>query len=183
MNVKDILVLALNFCHEEELSSLLKENEVLSDEEGKRVAYFVDLVNLVHEEISSEHLPYVKTITLQTDEGRVDFSSFKDRVLDVIEVRNSHGRKIKFRMFENHLFALANEVTITYKTLPSKLLLSSEFASRLPERIYAYGVARNYFYLSGVTDEGEIYDNRFKDSILVILGKSKEVKIPARRWI
>mgnify|MGYP004454023609 CR=1 FL=1 len=184
MKVKDIIILALDFCHEDSLASLLRtENPTLTDEQQEKVNSFTRCFNLVYEELSSQYLPIIKTETVSATDGKVLYSSLSQKVLDVVEVKNAHGRKIKFRKFDSYLFALASEVTVSYKTLPNALTESSEFSCPLPERIFAYGVAREFFYLQGASDEAEIYDNRYKDSLLVLLGKSKEIKMPARGWI
>ncbi len=184
MKVKDIIILALDFCHEDSLASLLRTQEPsLTDEQQEKVNAMTRCFNLVYEELSSQYLPIIKTETVSTSDGKVLFSSLSQKVLDIVEVKNSHGRRIKFRKFDSYLFALASEVTVSYKTIPATLTDSGEFSCPLPERIFAYGVAREFFYLLGASDEAEIYDNRFKDSLLVLLGKSKEIVMPARGWI
>ena len=184
MKVKDIITLASDFCHEDELASSLRaEGGTLSTDGQAKADSLVRCFNLVYEEVSSSYLPIVKIEKVQTSDGKVMFSSLSQKVVDVIEVRNGHGRKIKFRKFDSYIFALADTVEVYYKTLPATLALTGEFSSLLPERVFAYGVAREYFYLTGMDDEAEIYDNRFKDSLLVLLGKNKEVVMPARGWI
>lgn len=183
MKVKDIITLASDFCHEDDLAaSLRKENATLTDEEQAKVQVLLRCFNLVYEEISSQYLPIIKIEKVKTNDGKVLFSSLSQKVIDILQVKNSHGRKIKFRKFDSYLFALASEVEVYYKTQPQTLALTGEFTCSLPERVFAYGVAREYFYLNSDQDEGEIYDNRFKDSLLVLLGKNKEIIMPVRGW-
>lgn len=183
MLVKDIIVLALDFCHEDELASLMRGEETnLNDEEQAKIESLTRCFNLVYEEVASQYIPFIKCQKVATVDGRVEYSDLQGKVIDIVEVKNSHDRRIRFRKFSDYLIALANEVTVWYKSLPSALLINDEFSSTLPERVFAYGVAREYFYSIGVNDEGDIYDNRFKDSLLVLLGKSKEIVMPARGW-
>lgn len=183
MKVKDIITLAFDFCHEDSLALKLREGESLEDDENEKVDAMVRFFNLVNEEIASGYLPMIVTEKVKTEEGNVDFSNLSKRVIDIVEVRNSHGRKMRFRKFNDRFFALASEVNVSYKTLPSALTLTGEFSSTLPERVFAYGVAREYFYFQGATQEGDLQDVRFKDSLLVLLGKSREIILPVRRWI
>lgn len=184
MKVKDIVTLALDFCHEDELASSLRASQTtLTDDENAKVDLFVRCFNLVYNEIASQYVPIIKNQKVSTDEGKVLFSSLQGKVLDVVMVKDSKGRKIKFRKFNDYLFALAGQVEVFYKTEPDALLISSEFSCPLPERVFAYGIAREYFFLNGLQEDGEIYDTRFKDSLLVLLGKNKEIIIPARGWI
>lgn len=183
MKVEDAIILALDFCHEDGVASLLRqEDSTLTDEEQDKVDAMTRCFNLVYEEISSQYLPVIITETKKSSDGKVLYSDLSQKVLDVIEVKNGHGKKIKFRKFDSYIFALANEMIISYKTLPPILTQSSEFYSTLPERVFAYGMAREFFYLQGAGDEAEVYDNRFKDSLLVLLGKSKEIVMPVRGW-
>lgn len=183
MLVKDIIVLALDFCHEDELASLMRGTDaILSDEEQGKIDSLTRCFNLVYEEIASQYIPFIKCQKISTVDGKVEYSDLAGKVIDIVEVKNSHDRRIRFRKFSDYLIALANEVTVWYKSLPPALIITDEFSSTLPERVFAYGVAREYFYSIGVNDEGDIYDNRFKDSLLVLLGKSKEIVMPARGW-
>lgn len=183
MKVKDIVILALDFCHEEELASLMRtENPTLTDEQQEKIDSMTRSFNLVYEEIASQYLPIIAKQKVETKGGRVDFSQLTGGVIDIVEVRDSHNRKIRFRKFNDYFVTLANEVTVLYKIKPNAFTLGGEFSSTLPERVFAYGVAREQLYLLGVSDEGDIYDNRFKDSLLVLLGKTKEIVMPARRW-
>lgn len=184
MRVKDIVNLALDFCHEDEIASIMRSDEPsFTTEQIEKLESMTRAFNLVYEEVASQYIPITMTQKVTTNEGRVDFEQLSGRVLDILEVRNSHNRKIRFRKFNDYLVTLANEVTVIYKISPNNLPLNGTFSSTLPERVYAYGVAREYFYSIGVNDEGDIYDNRFKDSLLVLLGKTKEIVLPARRWL
>lgn len=184
MRVKDIVNLAFDFCHEDEIATIMRSDDpVFTEEQEAKLDSMTRAFNLVYEEVATQYIPITMTQKVTTDDGKVEFTKLSGRVLDIIEVRNNHNRKIRFRKFNDYIVTLANEVTILYTISPNNLPLSGVFSTTLPERVYAYGVAREYFYSIGVNDEGDIYDNRFKDSLLVLLGKTKEIVIPARRWI
>ena len=76
----------------------------------------------------------------------------------------------------------ANEVEIIYKTFPTELTLSQSFSSTIPERVYAYGVAREYYFNQTLFDDAEIWEERFKNSLQILTRKKSEIKMPKRRW-
>ena len=79
--------------------------------------------------------------------------------------------------------AFANTVDIIYQAEPAELAIDSEFYSTLPNRIYAYGIAREYYFQQTLFDEADIWEERFKNTLSIMARKRSETHIPKRRWL
>ena len=183
MLVKDIIVLACDFTENEELGKAIEENESLSDKESKEVEKFVKCFNLVSNEVASEFVPIKKVEQFEVDNGKILFSNFSATPYKILYVKNSLGRKVRFKVFQDHIFALCKKAVVAYSTLPSSLTLDGSFDSFLPERIYAYGVAREYLFMQGKFDDADIFEERFKNSLGYICRQTPHARLPRRRWI
>ena len=183
MLVKDIIVLACDFTENEELGKAIEENESLSDKESKEVEKFVKCFNLVSNEVASEFVPIKKVEQFEVDNGKILFSNFSATPYKILYVKNSLGRKVRFKVFEDHIFALCKKAIVAYSTLPSPLSLDGSFDSFLPERIYAYGVAREFYFLQSLFDDADIWEARFKDALQSYCRKKSGVVMPKRRWL
>ena len=75
------------------------------------------------------------------------------------------------------------DVEVIYSTPALELKEDEEFTSNLPERIFAYGVAREYFFIKNLYEDANIWEERFKGSLQIMLRRKSEVKIPRRSWI
>lgn len=183
MLVKDIIVLACQFTENEELGRAIEENESLSDKQNKEVEKFVKCFNLINNEIASEFVPIKKVEQLETHDGKILFSNFSAKPYKILYVKNSLGRKVRFKVFEDHIVAFCKKAIVAYSILPSTLDLNGSFDSFLPERIYGYGVAREYLFMQGKFDDADVFEERFKNSLEYICRQTPHARLPRRRWI
>ena len=182
MLIKDVVSLACEFTENQELIEKLKNNS-LNEEEQLIIDSLVRCFNLINNEIATEYLPYVKTELLKTKDFKIKFSDFKNKVLNILSVKDKYGRKIKFKSFNDYIVAVANEVEIVYIAIPEEKSLQEELNSAIPERIFAYGMAREFFFLQSLFQEASLWDERFKNSLRVIIRKKNDIVMPRRRWI
>lgn len=182
MQVKDIIKLACSFTDNEDLVSAIDGNS-LTSAQSLIVDHLVNCFNLVNNEIATEYIPYLKTETFQTSSFKVYFSSFTGNVNEIISVKDNKGRNVKYKIFSDYIVALASEIEVVYSIKPQALSLSSSFTSLIPERVFAYGVAREYYFLQTLFDDANVWENRFKDSLQVLARKKSEIVLPGRRWI
>lgn len=182
MQVKDIIKLACSFTENEGLVSGI-ENNNLTSAQSLIVDSLVNCFNLVNNEIATQYIPYLKKESFQTSSFKVYFSSFTGSINEIISVKDSKGKNIKYKIFDDYIVALANEVEIVYSVKPQTLSLSSTFTSLIPERVYAYGIAREYYFIQTLFDDANIWENRFKDSLKVLSRKKSEILMPSRRWL
>mgnify|MGYP005802189387 FL=1 len=183
MLVKDIIALACDFTENSDLKKALEENEALTDEQNVLCDSLVKCFNLVNNEIASEYIPHIKSETIKTQDFRIDFSSLSYSPCQIISVRDTAGRMVKFKVFDDYIIAMANVVEVVYTTLPHELTLQSQFSSVLPERVYAYGIAREYYFLQTLFDDADIWEERFKNTLQVLQRKRSDTVMPRRRWL
>lgn len=183
MLVKDIIVLACDFTENQELGKAIEENTTLTDEQSAVCDSLVKCFNLVNSEIASDYIPILKNEVIKTKEFKVNFSELSFSPCQIISVKDKNGRKVRFKVFDNYLIAFANVINITYTTLPEEMTLTSEITSTLPERVYAYGIAREYYFLQTLFDDADIWEDRFKNSLQVFQRKKSDVVMPKRRWL
>ena len=90
---------------------------------------------------------------------------------------------MRFKAFDNYLMALASEVTVTYLSQPEKKGLNDSITTIIPMRIYAYGMAREYYLMQTLYEEADIWQERFVESLQSLSRRKNETMMPARRWL
>ncbi|MBQ8908797.1 MAG: hypothetical protein IJY90_00695 [Clostridia bacterium] len=183
MKVKDIIIKACDFVGKDELASVLNAGGELSDENVALQEKLVKCFNLIREEIASEYQPIMQVEKFVVKNFKLEFSSFANDVLEIYAVKDKYGRNVHYKIFEDYIFVCAKDVEVIYSTPAMALSVDEEFTSNLPERIYAYGVAREYFFINNLYEDANIWEERFKGSLQIMLRRKSEVKIPRRSWI
>lgn len=183
MLVKDIILKACIFTANDELANLLEENGELDEEMNSLLEKFVKCFNLVQNEIASEYEPLLKEEVVETQDGKILFSSLKERVVDVVSVKDMKGNSILFKNFDDYIEVNCPKVEIWYNAYPKKLTLEDELTSTIPERVYAYGTAREYYFIESLYEDASIWDERFKNSLQNLIRKKSQTIMPAGRWV
>ena len=182
MLVKDVIKLACNFTENDEIANAIKNNTTLTENQSVVVDMLMNCFNLVRNEIATEYVPIIVKETIVPSDFKIYFSSFSNRVFEIISVKDNNGRNVKYKKFDDYLMVFAGQVEIVYKTIPENLTISQSFSSTLPERVFAYGVAREYYFTQTLFDDADIWEERFKNSLRVLTRKKSEIKMPNRRW-
>ncbi len=182
MLVKDVIILACEFTENKDLAKSLTDN-TLDEEQNLIVESLIKCFNLINNEICSEYMPLIKQEKIRLQDFKCFYSQLSGKVLDVISVVDKNGKKVKFKCFNDYLIAFANEVTILYTTLPQDSEIEDEIVTKIPTRVYAYGVAREYYFMQTLFDEADVWEERFKNSLCILTRKKSETIMPRRRWI
>ena len=181
MLVKDIINKACQLLNDENLASALA-GATLDEEGQEKVDCLVKCFNFALDEIACEYHPIIKVEEVKTDNFIIKFSSLSSPILNVISVVDKKGRKVRFKVFSDYIFAYASEVEVIYSTKPTALGIEDEFESNLPERVFAYGVIREYFYIQNLYEDMAAWEERFKNSLQVVTRRKSGVVIPKRWW-
>ena len=83
---------------------------------------------------------------------------------------------------ENERTRLKDILVRLQQNEPIQYILGSEMFCGLSARVYAYGVASEFLLVDGVSEDAEIWEERFKESLFVLSRKRGEHKLPARSW-
>lgn len=183
MKVKEVILKACDFIDKQELAMAIKSGAVLSDEQQTDKENLVAYFNLVREEIANEFQPIMQAEKFVVKNFKLSFSDFSKDVQDIYSIRDKFGRNVNYKIFEDYIFVCGKEVEVIYSSKAEPLVFESEFSSNLPERIFAYGIAREFFFLNNLYEDANVWEGRFKGALSIMLRRKSEVKIPQRRWI
>lgn len=192
MVVKDILRLAIIFLDKKELLedavflSALPEGYTDDPQRQKQLEQLLLCFNLTYNELARDYLPLFFKEQIAFEEGRFDYTGLSKVLLDIHSLTTLHGRNIKYKMFPTYIEASVDKALIEYSYEPDELGFEDEienFSSRIPARVFAYGVAMEFAFLCSQSTEALIWESRYKDALLLIKRKKSEVVLPSRRWI
>ena len=148
-------------------------------------------VGTVYSQIASDLLPLITLEDIVCTDSRFDISALSKRVIDIVSIVESEG-KVDFKVYPTYVLCeLASDSPITlsvkYTYLPDFPDIATtdleDFYGKMTPRTFAYGVAAEYSLISGMYEEANIWDKRFKESVLAVYHKKREMKIPPRRWL
>lgn len=185
MTVKDIIKLVCDIVGESEIAQKLCQQQPLSEAEQRKVDQMTNCFNLVNQEIASDYLPLLKKETLKEETSIVNYALLSETVVHILEVKNRFGISLKFRLFPNYAQVCGRAKTVVYSFLPKELTQESEveMLCGLSPRVYAYGVASEYLLIDGLSEDAEIWEERFKESLFMLSRKSGEHCLPRRKWL
>ena len=114
----------------------------------------------------------------------LNYADLDKTIINVYAVKGTFNRNVKYKAYTNYIQIFGKAKSITYSYLPDKSELDDdvEFFNGLSARIYAYGIASEYLLCDGLSEDAEIWEERFKESLFVLSRKRSELKLPARRW-
>ncbi|MGN1201365.1 MAG: hypothetical protein ACI4R8_03825 [Candidatus Caccovivens sp.] len=185
MQVLDIIKMVCEFVGEKELRAKLDSIETVtfSAREQEKLDTLVDCFNLVNQEIASDYLPF---LTKEEVEGGeiIPFSSLSKAVINIYKVKNRFGLNLKFKLFPDYVQVQGNPKTVVYSYLPQDASINStvEMYNGLSARVYAYGMASEFLLIDGMSEDAEIWEERFKESLFVLSRKRGEHQMPCRSW-
>ncbi len=183
MLVKDIILKACDFTENDELSKAINEGSQLPEELKNLQDKLVKCLNLVRNEIASEYMPIVKMEIVVCENGKFNINDFSSRLVDIISIKDKYGNNVKYNVIGDELISNEEKIFVWYNTLPDEIAFEGEFSSTIPERVYAYGVVKEFFFLQTLYEDAKVWDERFKNSLQVLERKKSETVIPQRRWI
>lgn len=186
MKVKDILKNACLFIGEKELALALEaETPSLEGKDEEKVDVLLRCFNLVNQEIASDYLPFLYTEKIDVNNSILSFEDLSKTLINVYELKGNFGKSVRYKLYPNYLEVFGRAKSITYSFLPSDFTLTDEFEfyNGLSARIYAYGVASEYLLCDGLSEDAEIWEKRFKESLFVLSRKKSETRLPKRRWL
>lgn len=183
MLVKDIIKLSCDFIEQQALAQKLEQGSTLESCEQEITDRLVKCFNLVNNEVASEFVPIKKIEQFDVANGKILLSQFSAKPYKILYVKNGLGRKMRFKQFDDHIFVLCKKAIVCYSILPPVLSITDQVDSFLPERIFAYGVAREFLFMQSRFDDADIFEERFKNSLELICRLSPHGKMPRRRWL
>lgn len=192
MEVKSILKLACVFLDRKDLLAdeifldVTPPEYVASESREESLKNLLLCFNLIVCEVARDYLPLLHTEKIVFQEDKFAYSDLQKVILDVFSLTNASGKKIRYKLFPTFINASVNQAEITYSYEPQNFEFYDEitsFAGRIPARVLAYGVAMEFCFLSSLSTEALIWEERYKTSLLAIMRKKSGINLPSRRWI
>lgn len=186
MTVKDIIKLVCEFVGEKDLrEKLCEENAAFTDRMQEKLVALVRCFNLVNQEIASEYLPFLTTENVEVNNSVLNFSDLSKTVINIYDLKNRFGMNLKFKLFPNYVQVFGSAKSVTYSYLPEELILTDEvkMLCGLSARVYAYGIASEYLLIDGMSEDADIWEERFKQSLFVLSRRKGEHVLPKRSWL
>lgn len=183
MFVKDIILKACDFIENDDLAQALKQEKSLDEEKQNVLDKLVKCFNLVRNEIVCEYMPIVKMERIICEQGKIYFDQFSGMVVDIVSVKDNFGNNVKFKVYDNFITVDGNDVCVWYNTSAEELDIDEQFSSTISERVYAYGVVREYYFIQTLYEDAKVWDERFKSSLQTFERKKGDTILPRRRWI
>ncbi len=189
MQVKEILELACVFLGMDEV---LEDEYFTGNPEGgddsteKEISKLLKCLNLIVNEISSDYLPLLTEEDVVFNDEKLYYTELDKTILEVFSLKDFNGRAISFKTFPEYISANVQNALLTYSFQPQELEQDDViiyYGGKIPPRVYAYGVAMEYLFISSQSDEAHIWEKRYKDCLCEIVRKKSETKLPSRRWI
>lgn len=157
-----------------------------SEEIISKIVKLLKCLNFVYQDLTRDYLPLKTVEEITFTDGKFEYKNLSLVVRDILKIEDKYGFGHSFKCFPTFVEADVVDAKITYTYEPQELFLFDEinaFAGKLNEQILAYGVAMEYFFLSSLSDEATVWENRYISSLENALRKKSDIIMPKRRWI
>ena len=149
------------------------------------VKILLNSCNFVYEELFRDYATSLRKTVVVVIDGFADISVY--RLCRVISLVDAEGNDVPYRYSDGSLYvATDGRYNLCYARLPDILGWGDEVrmpSPRITERMMVYGVAREYYAITGDWTNALQWDTRFKDALQVAGVKTSSMKMPVGRWL
>lgn len=189
MTTKQVLKQVATFLGKEELLMcpyFTGEEKELTEEQSKELDLMLRCLNLIVSEISTDYLPIYKEKEVCFVDRSLNLDSLDSNIFQVVSLKDEYSTNIRFKIIGNELKADATNATIKFTAFAKDCTLDGEideFSVKIPDRVFAYGTAMEYSFISSLFDDAEIWESRYKNALLMLSHKKHNLVMPKRRWL
>ena len=144
-------------------------------------------VNLVNNTIATDYIKLTDVVSVSNDADKILFSDLTNKnILDIVSVKDKFGSSLKFNVETDGLIVPHGDIKIKFAYFPELVGIEDKidcYTTHMTERVFAYGVLSEYFYIKGNFNDASMWDVRFKQALLSITAKLGEIKMPKRLWV
>lgn len=164
---------------------IIGDTDISLNEESPKRKRLIACANMIYHELTTQYTHLKHQELLDFENGKLYFSLFSEKVLDVLSVKKN-GVNIDFKIYPLYVQAEINgKCQVDYLYYSQELDLDDQMI--LPPQYTAFvvanGIASEYFYRSGFTDEAIFYKNRYDTAILNLSRKRQGVMLKQRRFV
>ena len=159
--------------------------EERQEESDWRIKTLVNCCNFVCEELYRDYATSIRKTVVEVTNGFADTSDYK--MCRVLTLTDGEGNDVKFRYTDNGISVEKDgKYNMRYARLPERLGWNDVVtmpSPRITERIFVYGVAREFYLAIGDVELAKQWDERFKDALAVACSKTSPMRMPVRGWL
>jgi hypothetical protein len=181
MTVREVLTIACNLLSKNDLSKKVSSSEFFTQDEQIDINQLLTVVNLVQDEVCTEYIPLVHQEDIQSEYGEKDISSLSKKLAYILSLKDNNGHNINYKI-RGAKIVFDGKAVIEYCYVPEMVELESNFEFIIPARVLAYGVVREYYLSQDMPTEASVFEEKFKNSLLVFARKRSEIVMPKRIW-
>lgn len=185
MAITDIIKQAAFLLGKDDVATYLGNGECVDQTTAaKDATALLGCYNLVLNEVATEYVPLIKKQRLTATDGKVYFSALDFGISEVAAVYDDNMNRVECDVYADRIETELAAVYIEYYAVPPVRAMTdaADYPSgRVPDRVFAYGVAAEFCISNGVYEEAEMWQERFQQSIVRAAPKSRRVMKP-RRW-
>ena len=153
--------------------------------DGKAAEVLLNCFNIVENELALDYLPLYAEDEIETELGQVYYSKLSKSAVRILSATDEWGNRAKFKLFPKYLLTQPGKVVIRYTFTPEKKEMDddSDFILQASSRLLALGIAAEYCIATGLYEEAEIWDKKYKNAIAATYENKRCERIASRRWI
>lgn len=163
-----------------------EENIIVSGSlEERNLNLLMRCFNLAYKELATDYFTLVAKEKVKIENGVFYLTDLAEEFYKIIKVEDKSGKNIKYEIYGSSLFCKDGEYFVYYAYVPSFAKLNTElnnFNGKATERIFVYGLNKEYCFISGLYSEAESYKVKFEEAIKQAMKVKKNLNLPKRRW-
>lgn len=185
MEVKDVIISALNILGRGELATKLSQNNELDEEGAETVNTLLYCFNAVEDELARKYMPLSTAEDLTSHSGKYYYTDFAHTPVKIKRVL-ANGKEIGFTLLTEYMSVNASKITVEYEFAPSKKQLdgTSDFGLEISENLIALGIAAEYCLINGEIEAAELWEKKYRSRIDFAQSRLPSCRsLPPRRWV
>ncbi|MBQ8292099.1 MAG: hypothetical protein IJX88_06330 [Clostridia bacterium] len=158
--------------------------EGVSTEGEEEAKTLLKCFNLVENELALDYLPLFAEEDISTDTGAVFYSALERAPVRIVRITDEAGESLPFTVFPEYFKAAAGRLTVRYAYTPTEKTFTDESDFKLfaSVRLFAYGMAAEFLFLSGAFEEAAAMDKKYKEAIAAAYRSKPSRRLASRRW-
>lgn len=185
MKLKEIIKVSADLLGLQEISCYLSgEKNDLDAVFNEKLVKLVELSNLVISELSCSYLPMIEVETVDSKNGKINFSDLRKNVLRVVSVKDQSGNAVDFTCDYVSVNVPLGFMVITYECQSDYVGLDEEtgyHSAQISKGVLAYGTCAEFCLTERRFDEAVMWNKRYVEAIKEKTSV-KNSRVKSRRW-
>lgn len=185
MKVKEVICRTMRMVGREDAADELEGDEPAAEAVRLKRA-FLTYLNAVLDELARGYFPLDTQEEMTSESGDYAFADFLKGPIKINRVTDGE-KLIEWHISPNYLHTNAKKITVYYEYSPPVLAEDDDFfypVFAVSERLVGYGMAAEYFLVSGDGAGYAAWEEKYRNEIENLLSRSSvRGRIPPRRWI